>query len=717
MKSQPTTTLENQAKAHLEDEFPDEHATAVRVVWWDEGGHLREVVRTAADQIGVGFSEAERFPLELRKTAVKEPESPHVWYIPEAKTVEDAEEGLIERDWFRDIRETGGEIELTIEQLTAELYEVNPWDIYDVERGTESDRETAANVIKNQFASGGIPRYGDLIGEIITKGEGQILEHLLEGGWPEIDKDDETIARVQKSLKDRHVAPADSAETPEEIEDVVWKWAVARWLVAEGIDVDAFPGGYGNVGSTLGDINPLKRIVDTRQSTRLAERYLSESYWEDVIGAYDDAWELAACPVDGALDAALWDAWLESLEEEEYTKCIERANERQRALEVYPDDIPWTTLWKQAEQVAKLEARFSAWEERSKSLDPFDQYSAQDDGTWKIDYGVLELEITGEPEQDRLLNSHPATGTLPELRSELLETRYMNYLEEMSEAVISSFSTGSPLAGKDAAYEWWTDNENELATGETVALFLIDALRLDLARELANRLREDYSITEDTRVSTLPSETKFGMAALTPGRAHRFRIKLRNGKLSVERGGQRLDNKGNRVKVLEREGWDVPEDSDSGWQRNQIAYYDKDIDDIGENELDNPESHFTDYIDELYDLITEELENGNRDRIYVVTDHGFVLLPKGTTMESISSYDGDGEVKYRRIAGDDIEDAGTGVRVTGQTPGTEYLNTSVRLLAKPRQYNSKSGLTDARYYHGGILPQECMLNFLRIEKE
>lgn len=59
----------------------------------------------------------------------------------------------------------------------------------------------------------------------------------------------------------------------------------------------------------------------------------------------------------------------------------------------------------------------------------------------------------------------------------------------------------------------------------------------------------------------------------------------------------------------------------------------------------------------------------------------------------------------------------TGGRVTGQTPGTEYLNKSVRLLVKPRQYNSKSGLTDARYYHGGILPRECMLNFHRIEKE
>jgi len=118
------------------------------------------------------------------------------------------------------------------------------------------------------------------------------------------------------------------------------------------------------------------------------------------------------------------------------------------SLGVYPDDIPWTTLWEQAEQVAELELRFAAWEERSQSFDPFDQYADQEDGTWKIDYGGVGLEITGEPEQDRLLNSHPATESLPEIRAELLEKRYMNYLEEMSEAVVSSFSTGSPLAGK-----------------------------------------------------------------------------------------------------------------------------------------------------------------------------------------------------------------------------------------------------------------------------
>ena len=116
-------------------------------------------------------------------------------------------------------------------------------------------------------------------------------------------------------------------------------------------------------------------------------------------------------------------------------------------------------------------------------------------------------------------------------------------------------------------------------------------------------------------------------------------------------------------------------------------------------------------------MIVTKLENEHWDRIFIVTDHGFVLLPKGTTMESISSYDGEGEVKYRRIAGDDVGSQGTGVRVTGETPGAEFLKTPVRLLAKPRQYHSKSGLTASRYYHGGILPQECILRFLQVEKD
>ncbi len=708
MKSQPTTTLEEHAISKLEEEFPETHAETVRVVWWDDGGHLREIVRSAAEQIGVGFSEAERFPLELRRTAIAEPDGPLVWYVPEAK------DG---RDWFRDVRETGGEIELSIEEITAELYEVNSWEIYDIERGTQGDRQIAARVIKEQFASGGIPRYGDLVGEIITKGEGQILEHLLEGGWPDIDRDDETIARVKESLRDRHVQPVKNADSPEKIEEVVWKWAVARWLVAEGLDVEAFPEGYGNVGSTLGDINPLKRIVESRQSKQLAERYLSQTYWDEVIDEYEDVWGLVECPVDGALDAELWQEWYATLENGDFEECRQKAKTRKEVLSVFPDEIPWRTIWEQSAKVAELKQRFEDWEKQSASRDPFEVYADQEEGTWRIDYGVLELEITGQPEQHQLCRSHAATESLPDLRSEVLESRYLQYLEEMSEAVINAFDSGEPLAGRNAAYQWWNDNEEDLATGETVALFLIDALRLDLARELANRLREDYSVTEDVRVSTLPSETKFGMAALTPGRAHRFQIKMRNGTLSVERGGQRLDTKGNRVDVLEREGWDVPDNRNKGWQHHQIAYYDKEIDDIGENELTNPEEEFTDYLDELYQLITDKLEHENWDRIYVATDHGFVLLPEGTTMESISSYDGDGEVKYRRIAGEDIDDSGTGVQVSSQTPGTEYLKTPLRLLVRPRQYNSKSGITDARYYHGGILPQECMLNFIQIEKE
>jgi len=120
---------------------------------------------------------------------------------------------------------------------------------------------------------------------------------------------------------------------------------------------------------------------------------------------------------------------------------------------VYPDDIPWTTLWEQAEQVAELELRFAAWEERSQSFDPSTSMPIRKTEPGKIDYGVLELEITGEPEQDRLLNSHPATESLPEIRAELLEKRYMNYLEEMRRGSSQFVQYWIASGGKDAAYE------------------------------------------------------------------------------------------------------------------------------------------------------------------------------------------------------------------------------------------------------------------------
>jgi hypothetical protein len=43
-----------------------------------------------------------------------------------------------------------------------------------------------------------------------------------------------------------------------------------------------------------------------------------------------------------------------------------------------------------------------------------------------------------------------------------------------------------------------------------------------------------------------------------------------------------------------------------------------------------------------------------------------------------------------------------------------YLDADVRILASPLKRFSKQGVGDARFYHGGLLPQEFVLDFISI---
>lgn len=704
MISQPSNTLTERAASKIESAFPESHTAIARVVWWDDGGYLEDIVRSAADDLGVGYRAADSYPLDLRIGAVteeRETNQPLVWYIGESK------DG---RDWFRDIRETGGEITCSIEELTAELYEVNSWDIFDVERHDPGARREAAQIIKRRFAPHSIPQYDDLKEEIITKGGGQLLDHLLRDGWPEISRDSKTISDVRDRLRENHSIPVPENAGPQEITITVRRWAVAQSVVDNGVHPGRFDTGFGGARHS-----PLTDLLQVRGTRAIAEQYLGDRFWPEVIKELDDVWEYAGCPVDGALDIALWEAWQEQLDSGDLERCIDRAQRRQEVLSVYPEGTAWVRLWNQAEHLARLQQYFTEWDDRDESADPFDLYADADEGSWRIDNEVLQLQLTGTPENE-LQSEHPAADRLPELRDGLLTSRYREYLDTLAEAVEATMQVGAPLVDKQPAYEWWSDHEDDFDELGTVAILLIDALRFDLAQRLADRLSTEFEVKRETRIATLPTETKFGMAALTPGRSFRFNLSMDDGTLTVAQGERLLSNKPQRVRFYEDEGWEVPDSPDTGWEHHHIAYYDKELDDVGEGEIGDIERHFEDYIEDLSETIRGKLTDENWDRIYVVTDHGFVLLPDGTTMESISVDTPEAEIKYRRVAGKHFDDTGSGVYLSPDTAGLDYLNTNLQVLVDPHQYFSKRGYSDSRYYHGGLLPQECMLSFLEIQQ-
>ena len=699
---QPRQTLIDEAEQRLQHAFPDSHTTNVRVVWWDDGGHLEAIVEEAAQELGVGFRAADGYPLSLRTDALTEEEEtdrPIVWYVGEGK------QG---RDWFRDVRETGGEISRCIEELTADLYDVNPWDIFDVEMNDEATRAQVAEIIKSEFQTLGTPTYEDLREEIYTRGDGKIIDHLLREGWPEISTDPGTVSEIREKLDDE--IPIPDGASPEEITRTVRRWAVSQALHRSGVASSHFPEGYGE--STHSPLTTLLNMGGTRAR---AEEYLGEEFWPDVIRDLEDVWVYADCPVDRALDDALWESWYESFEAGDLATCIERAQIRQDTLTVYPDHAGWRDLWAQCEHIARLQHQFDIWEHRDDQIDPFTAYADIDDGSWQIDNQVLLLQLTGTPEAD-VPSDHPATGTLPRLREDLLTSRYRKYLGTLAGEVEASMQVNSPLLNKESAYEWWSDHEEEFEKAGTVAVLLIDALRYDLAQRLAAELNDTFDVSQETRLSMLPSETKFGMAALTPGRSFRFSLSMHNGGLTPFQGERSLSTKQRRKDFLSDEGWSTPDDREDGWGAHRIAYYDKEIDEVGEGEIGKMVHHFDNYVTELAEMIRDKLDNKNWDRIYVVTDHGFVLLPEGTTTEAVPSKAPDSEVKYRRVAGDDLSGLNHGVEVFGSTPGLGYLDKNLQLLVDPRQHFSKQGYSGDRYYHGGLLPQECMLSFLKIQK-
>ena len=82
------------------------------ILWWDDSGYLKDVIRNVSSQLGCTFRAVEQTPLELRENA---PRERTIWYIPQPRR-DDV-------DWFKDVEHTGGVIEQHIGKLAARCFE------------------------------------------------------------------------------------------------------------------------------------------------------------------------------------------------------------------------------------------------------------------------------------------------------------------------------------------------------------------------------------------------------------------------------------------------------------------------------------------------------------------------------------------------------------------------------------------------------------------
>jgi hypothetical protein len=688
------------------------------ILWWDDGGYLRDIVQSASIHHGCEFRVAERTPLELRADA---PRDRTVWYIPQPSS-DDV-------DWFKDVEHTGSVIEQHIGKLAAHCFENDRLQAATIRTAYEDadDREKVAQTLYEGLdGTGGLPTLQKLQTEIVLDGDDDPIQFVLEHGTQNLPDGDDLL-KIRDLLVDNGVTAVAGETDAETIVERTRRWAVAEWLIDEGLDKSLFPSEYQpESGPDFGVSRPELRSVlsKTERKQELADVYLdpSQRFWHDVLRTDDAPWELVGCPVDASLEHCLWDEWIHLFDAGEYETCTTQAKQRHERLKATYGDVPWTHVWKQAVDVATLADELETWEENGDTSDVVDLYGDIENGTWQIDNAVFDLVISGEPETG-LPEEHPATASLDDLRSFLIESRYLEYLTDLGDLVVDQIEAGSPFVGEKHAHQFFAEEQEHLQSGQSVALFIVDALRFDLAHELAESIRRELpklELDESTWVGTLPSDTTFGKAALTPGSKFSFNIELQDGDLVPERNGRKITNY-QRQKRLEDDGWSyIMQDADDevGWNEKRVAYYWNDIDETGEEELTNFEELFSNRIDAISDIICEKLRKGKWDRAYILSDHGFVSLPKRVDINDIPPSDNAEKVTRRWIAGKHLDDDASGV-LLDEDAHLGYLDEDdmVSILTNPIQRFRNQGLPDARFYHGGVLPQEFVLNFITISQE
>jgi hypothetical protein len=726
---QANKSLPDAAKDTIRSKFDRAESSDPIVLWWDDGNYLEDIIEQACADLGVELKIAEETPLELRANPV---DGEQVWYVPHVKEPEDAEGDF---DWFRDVEHTGGEVEMSIEDLTVHAFERGQLNAWELKTATQADdpakRREIARILHDQLTGGQLPTLEQLRTQIVTGGYTDPVAFVLENGWSDIDDSPDTIEQMQDLLTSEGVDAVGSEDEPVGIVAATRRWAVAEWLIHTGVDAERFPTKFRAETAGDHDLPELKSLLNnTTSASLLADRYLGEAIWPDVIADVDDPWESADCIVDGALERRLWEEWHASFDAGDYETCLERAEERHEALlgsedfrgtyrGAYGPDSPWTRTWEQAAEIARLAHQLGTWDERATD-DVVSLYADRDDGTWQIDNAVLNLVVAGEPETD-LPDDHPATAALDDLRTQL-QSEYVEYLEDLGDLVTETVEAGAPFVDEDHSYQFFTKESDGLESGQTIALFVIDALRLDLARRLADELRDyvatlpsdapEFAIDEDVWLGMLPSETEFGKAALTPGEIQMFDVSLVDGELQPLRNNRRVTTN-RRESLLGGDGWTVTREEDDGWQSTRVAYFKNDIDDIGEKELSDLEAMLARRVDSLAEFIGTKLKQGEWDQAYVLTDHGFVLLPDNASPEKISRPAEASDSGRRWIAGEDVDEDSPGVLLDSSSR-LGYLDANVSVLASPLKRFRKQGLGDARFYHGGLLPQEFVLDFISI---
>ena len=395
------------------------------------------------------------------------------------------------------------------------------------------------------------------------------------------------------------------------------------------------------------------------------------------------------------------------LHEEAARITRERLN---RSPPVSDPSSDWGSRWRVALAVARLREEIAGSEPPS-TADSGGLLTWYADRGWRVDRAHRRLELT-----------RTELKTFGGLEDALTAARdaYDRWLEALLDRFVASVEGGVLDTGELLRQGDVHDQFVGSATGRT-AYVLVDALRFELGRELADALSKVTNRVElHAAVAAVPTITQVGMANLMPGAAAGLRIALDGERISVSVGDVEVATVAHRCDLLRaRHGsvanLDLNEASQQGEQALGQALGDADLVLVRSQEVDAAGESgmlsvaWTDFesVVNLLAGVVARLAQCGVDRVVVSADHGFIALSQVLGSERIVDAPAGavGTTKRRVFVGR----GGTPNPATARVPLSSCGIPGDLDLVVPRGlavFRAGGGL---QFFHGGLSPQELVV--------
>lgn len=258
-----------------------------------------------------------------------------------------------------------------------------------------------------------------------------------------------------------------------------------------------------------------------------------------------------------------------------------------------------------------------------------------------------------------------------------------------------------------------------LSENKRTALFMVDALRYELAAELENELSSRYQTKLEAACAQLPTVTVVGMASLLPFAQTKMEISIEKGAIIPSIDGRMIRTPADRFAYLQSIYGDRCLMNDlndllAGHRINVEPHKQlwviktTDIDDMGTMSPFEARQFISLLLRKLIAAI-RVVKQHKFDQAVVVTDHGFILLHEQAAGDVAAKPLGEWTVTKERF----LLGTGSGnASVAAFSPQEAGIRGTFKTYAVPKTFAAFS--KGKPYYHGGLSLQEALLPVLVI---